>query len=68
MMKRTKEPIVFRKIKSIPHMTTYLTRFCLDCEILYQGQVCPICGSRQWYYLSHWIGIKDNSTRSEKEI
>ena len=34
---------------------TYV-KLCLDCdEVFYDGQQCPKCASKQWWFVSKWI-------------
>ena len=28
---------------------------CIECDIIFEGQVCPLCTSRNGYPLSKWI-------------
>jgi RNA polymerase subunit RPABC4/transcription elongation factor Spt4 len=31
-------------------------KLCLDCEEIYEGQVCPKCGSFMYHWLVKWLG------------
>lgn len=39
-------------------------RLCLDCEELHEAQVCPICASESFAYLSRWVNLPNKSDRS----
>src|SRR4051794_25349243 len=30
-------------------------RLCMDCEELHEAQICPVCGSETFAYISRWI-------------
>lgn len=30
-------------------------RLCLDCEEIHAGQVCPVCGSETFAFVSRWV-------------
>ncbi len=30
-------------------------RLCLDCEEVHEDQVCPICGSEAFAFLTRWV-------------
>jgi hypothetical protein len=34
-------------------------RLCLDCEEVHQDEICPICGSESFAYISRWVPVPD---------
>jgi hypothetical protein len=34
-------------------------RLCLDCEEIHQDEICPICGSESFAYISRWVPVPD---------
>ena len=41
------------------------TKFCLDCDHLYEGDHCPACGSNTWIWAANWIPPTAQPTREE---
>lgn len=34
-------------------------RLCLDCEEVHQDEICPICGSESFAYISRWVPVPE---------
>jgi len=34
-------------------------RICIECDIIFEGQVCPTCTSTNWYPLIKWINREE---------
>ena len=34
-------------------------RLCLDCEEVHKDEICPICGSESFAYISRWVPVPD---------
>ena len=44
-------------------------RLCLDCEEIHESQICPICSSEAFAYLTRWVqpSVKREAGRSAME-
>jgi hypothetical protein len=42
-------------------------RLCLDCEEVHDAQVCPVCASETFSYLSRWIPIPEPRIQRPRE-
>ena len=40
-------------------MQLRVARLCLDCEELFVGDVCPICASERFAFLSKWLPVEE---------
>jgi hypothetical protein len=36
-------------------MRLAVTRLCLDCEEIHDGDRCPVCGSEMFAFLKRWV-------------
>ena len=34
-------------------------RLCLDCDEVHPDEICPICGSESFAYISRWVPLPD---------
>ncbi len=41
-------------------------RLCLDCEEVHENQVCPICGSEAFAYLTRWVQPSSDRARDRR--
>ena len=41
-------------------------RLCLDCEEVHENQVCPICGSEAFAYLTRWVQPSSDRGRDRR--
>ena len=41
-------------------------RLCLDCEEVHEDQVCPICGSEAFAYLTRWVQQSSERMRERR--
>lgn len=46
-------------------------RLCLDCEVVFAGPFCPVCGGVRAPFISLWLNRKEaedeNHQREERE-
>jgi hypothetical protein len=40
-------------------MQLRVARLCLDCEEVHQDEICPVCGSESFAYISRWVPVPD---------
>jgi hypothetical protein len=40
-------------------MQLRVARLCLDCEELHTGEICPICASERFAFLSTWLPVDE---------
>ena len=38
-------------------------RICIDCDEVFEGRCCPMCGSEQVVYLNAWLLPPDEKVR-----
>jgi hypothetical protein len=44
-------------------MQLRVARLCLDCDEIHGEQMCPVCGSESFGYISRWIPAPERRTR-----
>jgi hypothetical protein len=44
-------------------MQLRVARLCLDCDEIHDQQMCPVCGSESFGYISRWIPAPERRTR-----
>jgi hypothetical protein len=42
-------------------------RLCLDCEEVHAGNVCPVCASESYAYVTRWIPAPERRIRPRPE-
>jgi hypothetical protein len=42
-------------------------RLCLDCDEVHDAQMCPVCGSESFAYLSRWVPAPEGERPSRTE-
>ena len=42
-------------------------RLCLDCEEVHDGNVCPVCASETFAYMTRWIPAPERRVRPRPE-
>jgi len=42
-------------------------RLCLDCEVLFRGPFCPVCGSTKAPFVSRWLNRENLEEVREDE-
>jgi hypothetical protein len=40
-------------------MQLRVARLCLDCEEIHDSQVCPVCASESFAFISRWIEVPE---------
>jgi len=40
-------------------MQLRVARLCLDCEEVFAGEVCPVCASTHFAFLSNWLPVEE---------
>jgi hypothetical protein len=40
-------------------MQLRVARLCLDCEEIHEAQVCPVCASESFAFISRWIAVPE---------
>jgi hypothetical protein len=40
-------------------MQLRVARLCLDCEEIHESQVCPVCASESFAFISRWIEVPE---------
>jgi hypothetical protein len=40
-------------------MQLRVARLCLDCEEVHESQVCPVCASESFAFISRWIEVPE---------
>jgi hypothetical protein len=40
-------------------MQLRVARLCLDCEEVFVGDVCPVCASEHYAFLSTWLPVEE---------
>lgn len=40
-------------------MQLRVARLCLDCEELFVGDICPVCASERFAFLSTWLPVEE---------
>jgi hypothetical protein len=40
-------------------MQLRVARLCLDCEEIHDAQVCPVCASESFAFISRWIEVPE---------
>jgi hypothetical protein len=40
-------------------MQLRVARLCLDCEEVFAGDVCPVCASTHYAFLSNWLPVEE---------
>jgi len=43
-------------------MQLHVARLCLDCEEIHDRQVCPICSSESFAFISRWVPAPERRT------
>jgi len=44
-------------------MQLHVARLCMDCEEVHDAQMCPVCGSETFAYISRWIPAPERRRR-----
>jgi hypothetical protein len=48
-------------------MQLRVARLCLDCEELHDAQICPVCGSETFAYISRWIPAPERRQQPRRQ-
>src|SRR5580765_5257271 len=43
-------------------MQLRVARLCLDCEEIHDQQICPVCSSESFAYISRWVPAPERRT------
>lgn|SRR5215471_4946739 len=43
-------------------MQLHVARLCLDCEEIHDRQICPICSSESFAFISRWVPAPERRT------
>ena len=44
-------------------MQLHVARLCMDCEEVHDAQMCPVCGSETFAFISRWIPAPERRRR-----
>ena len=45
-------------------MQLHVARLCMDCEEVHDAQMCPVCGSETFAFISRWIPAPERRRRA----
>jgi hypothetical protein len=64
---RSRRYITFQRAEAesanIVGMQLHVARLCLDCEEVHDRQVCPICSSESFAFISRWVAAPERRTQ-----
>ena len=48
-------------------MQLHVARLCLDCEEIHDQQMCPLCSSESFAFISRWVPAPERRTQPRTE-
>jgi hypothetical protein len=48
-------------------MQLHVARLCLDCDEVHDRQMCPVCGSESFAYISRWVAAPERRRQPRAE-
>lgn len=47
-------------------MQLHVARLCMDCDEVHDAQMCPVCGSETFAYISRWIPAPERRQKTRQ--
>jgi hypothetical protein len=48
-------------------MQLHAARLCIDCQEIHEGQMCPVCSSESFAYISRWVPAPERRVKPRAE-
>jgi hypothetical protein len=48
-------------------MQLHAARLCLDCQEIHEDQMCPVCSSETFAYISRWVPAPERRVQARAE-